>query len=560
MKQLKIKTLALSLALLAAFSAQAQSNDDLKKDGANTDNVLTYGMGFGQQRFSTLKKINKTNVKKLAPAWTLATENDFGEQAQPVVLDGVMYVSDAKWTIAINAVTGKQIWRTAVDFDPDTPRIVCCGVSSRGVALYNGMVLRGTLDAHVVALDQKTGKEIWKTKVIEWKDGYSITGAPVVANGVLITGVSGAEFGIRGFIAGYDATTGKALWRRYTTAAPGEKGGDTWKVEDAYKNGGGSTWITGSYDPELDLVYWGTGNTGPWNPKYRGGDSLYTASVIAVRPSTGELVWHYQFTPNDLYDYDAVSELILGDVKVDGKMRKTVMQLNRNGFSYVLDRADGKLLSAKPYGRVNWASHIDMTTGRPVETEVAAKMRAGENVKLWPNIVGTKNWYHAAFNPKKGLLYSNTNNWASTMQMADLELPYKPGTRWVGMKDIKMEFEPNEPRGYMSAIDPVTGKAKWQVPLNDTANWASMLATDSGLLFTGRHSGEFIALDADTGKQLWQYQTSSGINASPITWTHKGKQYVTVLSGIAGIGMRFGGPDIKNVPRGGTVWTFAVPQ
>jgi alcohol dehydrogenase (cytochrome c) len=559
MKQLKITTLAFSLALLAAFSAQAQTADDLKKDGANTDNVLTYGMGYGQQRFSKLSKINKSNVKKLAPVWSLSLENEFGEQAQPLVYDGVMYVSDAKWTVAINALTGKQIWRTPVDFDPDTPRIVCCGVSNKGVALYNGMVLRGTLDAHMVALDQKTGKEIWKTKVIDWKDGYSITSAPVVANGVLITGVSGAEFGIRGFIAGYDPATGKALWRRYTTAGPDEKGGDTWKVEDAYKNGGGSTWITGSYDPELDLVYWGTGNTGPWNPKYRGGDSLYTASVIAVRPSTGEMVWHYQFTPNDVYDYDAVSELILGDLKVNGKMRKTVMQLNRNGFSYVLDRADGKLLAANPYERVNWASHIDLATGRPVDTEVSTKMRAGESVKLWPNIVGGKNWQHAAFSPKTGLLYANTMHMWSSMQMADLELPYKPGTRWVGMKDIKIDFEPGEPRGYMSAIDPVTGKAKWQVPLNDHANWSSMLATDSGLLFTGRHSGEFIALDADTGKQLWQFQTSSGINANPITWTYKGKQYVTVLSGLGGLGVRFAGPTMKNIPKGGSVWTFAVP-
>jgi alcohol dehydrogenase (cytochrome c) len=559
MKQLKITTLAFSLALLAAFSAQAQTADDLKKDGANTDNVLTYGMGYGQQRFSKLSKINKSNVKKLAPVWSLSLENEFGEQAQPLVYDGVMYVSDAKWTVAINALTGKQIWRTPVDFDPDTPRIVCCGVSNKGVALYNGMVLRGTLDAHMVALDQKTGKEIWKTKVIDWKDGYSITSAPVVANGVLITGVSGAEFGIRGFIAGYDPATGKALWRRYTTAGPDEKGGDTWKVEDAYKNGGGSTWIPGSYDPELDLVYWGTGNTGPWNPKYRGGDSLYTASVIAVRPSTGEMVWHYQFTPNDVYDYDAVSELILGDLKVNGKMRKTVMQLNRNGFSYVLDRADGKLLAANPYERVNWASHIDLATGRPVDTEVSTKMRAGESVKLWPNIVGGKNWQHAAFSPKTGLLYANTMHMWSSMQMADLELPYKPGTRWVGMKDIKIDFEPGEPRGYMSAIDPVTGKAKWQVPLNDHANWSSMLATDSGLLFTGRHSGEFIALDADTGKQLWQFQTSSGINANPITWTYKGKQYVTVLSGLGGLGVRFAGPTMKNIPKGGSVWTFAVP-
>ena len=560
MKITMMSALAAGLALSAALAVQAQTREDLKRDGANPDNVLTYGMGYGQQRFSKLEQINKGNVKKLSPAWSLSLENDFGEQGQPVVLDGVMFVSNAKWTVAINAVTGKQLWRTPVDFDPDTPRIVCCGVSNKGVALYNGLVLRGTLDAYVVALDQKTGKEVWKTKVIEWKDGYSITSAPVVADGVLITGISGAEFGIRGFIAGYDAATGKALWRRYTTAGPGDPGANTWGVADAYQKGGGSTWITGSYDPDLDLVYWGTGNTGPWNPNYRLGDSLYAASVIAVRPKTGEMVWHYQFTPDDVYDYDAVSELILGDIQVEGKTRKTVMQLNRNGFAYVLDRANGKLLAANPYGKVNWATKVDLSTGRPVETEVAAKLRAGENVALWPNILGAKNWQHAAFNPNTGLLYANTIHMLSTQKLMPLKLPHKPGDRWTGMQDIKFDYEPNGPRGYMSAIDPMTGKPKWQVPLNDHANWSSMLATQSGLLFTGRHTGEFIALDADDGKQLWQFQTSSGINSNPITWKYNGKQYVTVLSGFGGLGRRFIGPAAATVPNGGSVWTFAIPE
>jgi len=560
MNRYTVTHLAASLILAAALPLHAQTADDLKKDGSNTDNILTYGMGYGQQRYSPLDQIDKRNVKKLVPVWSLSLENDFGEQAQPLIRDGVMYVSDAKWTVAIDVRTGKQLWRTAVDFDPDTPRVVCCGVSSKGVALYNGLVLRGTLDAYLVALDQKTGKEVWKTKVIEWKDGYSITSAPLVANGVLITGVSGAEFGIRGFIAGYDPATGKPLWRRYTTAAPAEKGGDTWKLEGAYKNGGGSTWITGSYDPDLDLVYWGTGNSGPWKPNYRGGDSLYTASVIAVHPKTGELVWHYQFTPNDMFDYDAVSELILGDLKVDGKTRRTVMQLNRNGFAYVLDRADGKLLAANPYAKVNWATHIDMATGRPVETDVAKTLRAGGSTDLWPSVLGSKNWEHAAFNPGTGLLYANTIHMSSSYSLAPLEA-FKPGARWMGVKDLKFGFEPKGgPRGHISAIDPVTGKTKWEVPLTDHANWSSMLATKTGLLFTGRHTGEFIALDADNGEQLWQFQTSSGINASPVTWTYKGKQYVTVLAGYGGLGKRFVGDAGKNVPQGGAVWTFALPD
>ncbi|MDO8441856.1 MAG: PQQ-dependent dehydrogenase, methanol/ethanol family [Polaromonas sp.] len=557
MNKLLSTTLAVAASVCLALPVQAQTQDDLKNDGANTDNVLTYGMGYAQHRYSKLDQVNTRSVKKLVPVWSTSLENDLGEQAQPLVYNGVMYVSDAKWTVAINALSGKQLWRTATDFDPDTPRVVCCGVSNKGVALYEGKVFRGTLDAHLVALDQKTGKEVWKKKIIDWKEGYSITSAPLIAGGVLITGISGAEFGIRGFIDGYDPATGNHLWRRHTTAAPDEKGGNTWPVEGSYKNGGGSTWITGSYDPELDLVYWGVGNSGPWNPNYRGGDSLYTASVIAVRPKTGEIAWHYQFTPNDMFDYDATSELILGEIKVAGKARKVVMQLNRNGFAYVLDRADGTLLAANAYEKANWASGIDMKTGRPIETEVAKALRRGESAELWPSVLGSKNWEHAAFNPKTGLLYVNTIHMASTYKLAPLEA-FKPGSRWMGVQDLKFTNEPNVPRGHIRAIDPLTGKAKWEVALNDHANWSSMLATGGGLLFTGRHTGEFQALDAADGRVLWQFQTSSGINANPITWSAQGKQYVTVLSGFGGLGRRFVGEAGKNVPQGGSVWTFAL--
>ncbi len=547
-------------AVAVASPVGAQTLDDLKNDGKNTDNVLTYGMGYGQQRYSPLDKVNKGNVKRLAPVWSTGLENEFGEQAQPLIHNGVMYISNAKWTVAIEALSGKQLWRTAVDFVPETPRVVCCGVSNKGVALFNGRVFRTTLDAHVVALDQKTGKELWKSKVIDWKDGYSMTVAPVVANGVVITGMSGAEFGIRGFISGWDPETGKELWRRHSTAAPNEKGGNTWPDEKSHLNGGGSTWITGSYDPDLDLVYWGTGNAGPWNPNYRKGDNLYTASVIAVRPKTGEIVWHYQFIPNEFYDYDAVSELILGELPFGGQQRKVVMQLNRNGFAYVLDRADGKLLAANPYGKVTWATHVDLATGRPVESEIAMKIRAGEEQEFWPSLVGTKNWQHAAFNPKTGLLYANTIHMFSKYKLLPVEVP-KPGSgaRYVGAQ-FTVANAPNEPKGFIEAIDPLTGKAKWKIPLNDHANWSAMLATGGGLLFTGRHTGEFQALDADTGETLWQFQTSSGVNSMPITWTHEGRQYVTVLSGLGGLGVRFARDPVKNVPLGGSVWTFAVPQ
>jgi alcohol dehydrogenase (cytochrome c) len=472
-----------------------------------------------------------------------------------MIYDGVMFVSNARWTYAIEALTGKVIWRTPVNYDANTPSVVCCGVSNKGVAIFEGKVFRTTLDAHVIALDQKTGKEVWRNKVAEWKEGYSLTVAPLVANGVVITGCSGAEFGTRCFLDGWDPHSGKKLWRRYTTAGPGEKGHETWEPRETYLNGGASTWITGSYDPELDLVYWGTGNAGPWNGDKRKGDNLYAASVLAIRPKTGEIAWHYQFAPNDVWDWDSW-EMVQADIPVNGQKRKVVMHVARNGFLYVLDRTNGQLLSAKPFEKVNWATHIDMATGRPVESEESRKLRRGEVIDMWPSINGAKNWPHVAFNPNTGLIYANTNHSFSTYKFTPLG-PFKPGQRYQFIEN-KYPPTPNDtPSGHMEAIDPMTGKAKWRTPLIGQRNMSAMLATGGGLLFTGKNTGEFIALDADTGEVVWQFKTGSGINAQPVTWTKNGKQYVTILSGLGGVTSgRRGLPD--TIPFGGSVWTFAL--
>jgi alcohol dehydrogenase (cytochrome c) len=554
-----MKTLLLATAAFCLFAGTvlAQTEADLRRDGngGSTDNVLTYGMGYHQHRFSPLDQINKRNAKRLVAVWSLSLDNTFGEQAQPLIYQGVMYVSNARWTVAIDALTGKQIWRTAVDFPADTPRVVCCGVSNKGVALFNGKLFRTTLDAHVVALDQKTGKQLWKQKVAEWQDGYSLTVAPQVANGVVITGCSGAEFGVRCFLDGWDPESGKKLWRRYTTAGPGDKGHDTWDPPEAHLRGGASTWITGSYDPELDLLYWGTGNAGPWNPQNRRGDNLYVSTILALRPKTGEIVWHYQAAPNDSFDWDTNWEIILGEMRVDGQMKKVAMQMNRNGFLYVLDRTNGKLLSAKPYTKVNWATHVDMATGRPVESDVSKKLRAGEQIEMWPSVRGGKNWPHAAFNPNTGLLYANTNYAYSNYRFTQLA-EFKAGTRYQGIENVYSKLDADTVAGHIEAIDPLTAKAKWQVPLKGQVIAAAMLATGGGLLFTGKHTGEFMALDADSGKTLWEFNTGSGVNSQPITWTRNGKQYVTVLSGLGGsTSGRRGLPDI---PLGGSVWTFAL--
>ncbi len=546
------------LLLLSAVAA-AQTTDDLKNDGKNAENVLTYGMGYHQQRYSALNQIDKRSVRRLVPIWNLSLNNDFGEQAQPFVYDGVMYVTNVRRTVAIDIATGRQLWQAVSDWDPATARVVCCGLSTRGVAVFNGKVFVGTIDAHLKALDAKTGKEIWKVKLAEWKEGYSITSAPTVANGVLMQGMAGGEFGVRGFVDGYDPDTGKRLYRRHTTASPDEKGGETWPPGDAYLKGGASTWMTGSYDPELDLVYWGTGNGGPWDPNARSpGDNLWMGAVIAMRPKTGEIVWHYQWTPSEPFDYDGINENVLADIRIGGVMRKVLMHADRNGFLYVLDRTNGKVIAANAFVKVNWAERIDLTTGRPVFSEVSKRLRAGEKVELWPRTTGGKNWPPMAFNPRTGLLYFTRLDESMMIQYNPKLLDYKPGQRYTGAETSRVPLKPGDPFGYYVAMDPLTAKPKWEIPLHDAdiGMWAGTLSTAGGLLFTGKQTGEFIAMDEDGGKVLWKFQTGSAVNAQPITYTHKGRQYVSVLSGIAG------GTSVRlraeNIQRGGSVWTFAL--
>jgi alcohol dehydrogenase (cytochrome c) len=547
--------------LFAAFGAlaHAQTQQELLRDGngGSTDNVLTYGMGYHQQRYSPLKQINKSTVRRLAPVWSASLANEFGEQGQPLVYNGVLYTANVKRVVAIDVATGRQLWTTALEWEPAVARVVCCGLSNRGVALYNGKLFVGSVDANLRALDAKTGKEVWKVKIAEWKDGYSITSAPTVANGVLMTGMTGGEYGVRGFVDGYDPDTGKHLWRRHTTAGPGERGSETWPAGDAYLRGGGSTWITGSYDPELDLVYWGTSNGGPWTATARPGDNLWISSVIAFRPKTGEMVWHYQWTPAETYDFDGNNENVLADITVEGVKRKVLMHADRNGFLYTLDRTNGKLIAANPYVKVNWAERIDLKTARPVETEVAKRLRAGEKVEVRPRWTGGKNWMPMAFNPNTGRLYLAMLEEASVYQL-NKELPvYKAGERYMGVENTTAPRTPGEPWGYFGALDPLTAKPKWKLPLMDLPSWSGMLATAGGLVFSGRPTGEFVAIDEDTGNIAWQFKTGSGINAQPITYTHNGRQYVSVLSGLGGGTSAKRETEGKVLP-GGSVWTFAL--
>jgi alcohol dehydrogenase (cytochrome c) len=548
-----VRTLWLVVAgiVLGPGAGWAQSADELVNDGRNPDNVTTQSMGYARRSYSPLKQINASTLKRLVPIWSTSLMNDLGELAAPTVYNGVMYVINGKWTLAIDVETGRQIWRTPVTLEAGARGAAI----TRGAAtIYNGKVFRVTMDNHLLALDMKTGTPVWNQRFADARDGYYATGAPIVANGVLISGMAGGESTTRGFLDGWDPDTGQKLWRRYTIPAPGEPGSDTWPKSDAWMHGGGPTWRSGSYDAELDLVYWGVGNAEPYDPTPRGAlDSLYTSSVLAIRPKTGEIACYYQFTPNDVYDVDGTDELVLADLRVGGRPLKVMIQANKNGFLYVLDRTNCRLIAAHPYVKVNWASHIDLATGRPVLTDLYKRFLAGEEVEIWPSR-GT-NAVPIAFDPSRGLVFASTWDVPRVQKRSDPR-PEVLGANTTGVTARILPVKPADVLGHFMAMNPVTGEKKWEVPLVDFPGAAGMLATGGGVVFSGKLTGEFVALDAETGRTLWQFQTGSSINATAITYSHKGRQFVTVASGRGGIlATRYTG---DKVPTGGSMWTFAL--
>ena len=549
MKKLCLLAIALTI---CAVSGLAQSADELVNAGRNADNVTTHSMGYDRKSYSPLRQITRANVKRLVPVWTTSVWNETGELAAPAVYNGVMYIINGRWTFALDARTGRQIWRTPVVLEQGTPG---APVTRGGPAIYNGKLYRVTYDNHLVALDMKTGREVWNQKFADKQEGYYSTGAPIVANGVVISGMAGGERTTRGFLDGWDPETGAKLWRRYTIPAPGEPGSESWpRNSDAWKYGGGPTWRSGSYDPQLDLVYWGTGNAEPYDPHPREGlDSLFTSSVLAIRPKTGEIVCYYQFTPNDIYDVDGVDELLLADIQVQGRPRKVMVQANKNGFLYVIDRTNCSLVAANPYVKVNWASSVDLESGRPVLTDVYKRFFAGEEVEIWPSR-GT-NAVPIAFDPASALVFASTWDVPRVQKIAAPK-PQVLGADSTGVTARVPDLKPGDVIGHFVALNPLTGDKKWDVPLTDLPSSAGMLATAGGVVFTGKLTGEFLALDAATGKTLWQFQTGSSINATAITYTQGGRQYVSIASGRGGtLANRYAA---EKVPAGGSVWTFAL--
>jgi alcohol dehydrogenase (cytochrome c) len=540
--------------------------------GAHAQNWPVYGGDTGNTRFSSATQVNTGNVKNLRVAWALQLGTLRSQESTPILVGDTLFVTSSfgpKNVFAVNAKTGEIRWQYSPDVPKGIDQFACCDVNNRGPAYHDGKLLVGRLDGHVVALDAKTGKELWDAKVVDYTQGSVITSPPTVAKNVVITGFGGGEYGARGALVGLDPATGKELWRTHTVPAAGEKGSETWKG-DSGKYGGAVAWHIGSYDPKLNLVYYGTSNPAPWSAVVRGNDSsdigpytnLYSASVLALNPENGQIQWHYQFTPHDAWDYDGVNELVFADLPFEGRKVPVIMQANRNGFFYVLDRATGKLLSAKQFvDGVNWATGVDMKTGMPIEAPGNVK-RPGMKRKasdVCPNLIGAKNWMPMSYDQKTGLVYIPTINLC--MDMEGIQQDYKRGQFYLGVNfDLAKQGQGGH-MGGVKAWDPVKQQTVW-FNKDDLFYSGGMLSTAGGLAFHGDLKGWFKALDTKTGKELWKFNTGSGITAAPMTYTLDGKQYVAVVSGrTLSIPAFFGPLGEKMVaasPEGGTLFVFSL--
>jgi len=542
-------------------------------------NWLTYGRTYSEQRFSPLKQINDHtandhNAASLGLAWYVDLDTDRGQEATPLVVDGVMYFTSA-WSkvFAVNAASGQRLW----SYDPKVPKEwganACCDVVNRGVAIWQGKVYLGTLDGRLIALDADSGKPVWEQLTIDPKWRYTITGAPRIVKGKVLIGNGGAEFGVRGYVSAYDAQSGKLVWRFYTV--PGdpakpfeqpilEQAAKTWSGEWWKIGGGGTVWDAIVYDPELDLVYIGVGNGGPWNEKYRspkGGENLLTCSIVALKPDTGQYVWHYQEVPADDWDYDSAEQIILADIPIDGKTRKVLFHAPKDGFFYVIDRETGTLISAKPFTFINWATGVDLKTGRPIE-RATARYPYSAAPPIVPGPVGAHSWQPMSYSPLTGLIYIPVNDVGFNFKSPDT-FEFKNEALNFGI-DMVAAGMPQDPKIKKAILDSVKGKLVAWDPIQQKQAWAverpgpwngGTLATAGNLVFEGTAAGRFEAYRADTGEKVWSFDAQTGVIAGPVTYTVKGEQYLAVLAGWGGVfplvagEVAFKSGHVRNVSR-----------
>lgn len=522
--------------LLAACSLAAQVPfERILEAGKEPRNWLTYSGAYSSLRHSLLDQINAANARELEMKWVFQARSTGKFEATPLVVDGVMYFTEPpNDVVALDARTGRLFWEYEHDLPPRTT--ACCGNVNRGVALLDEMLYLATLDCRLIALDAKTGRKRWDATVCDYRTGYALALAPLALKDKVIIGTAGGEKGIRGFVAAYNAATGEQVWKFNTVPGPGEAGHETWE-NDAWRTGGASIWLTGSYDPELNLTYWGVGNPGPdWDADVRPGDNLYSDSVVALDPDTGELKWHFQFTPHDEWDWDSVQIPVLVDREWKGEERKLMLWANRNGFFYVLDRSDGEFLLGKALVKQTWAAGLD-ESGRPIKLPDMGPSEKG--TRTFPGVQGGTNWFSPSYSPRTGLFYVSVwENYSSVYYK--LPEPYAPGRPYVGgapkseisstgrrepdLRDVDTGY------GAVRALDPATGKAVWEHRMDEVSE-GGLLSTAGDVLFSGSREGHFFALDASTGELLWRRYLGGQIIASPIAFSVDGEQRVAVAAG-----------------------------
>ena len=531
-----MKRLAFGIALMTALplAVNGQSQDGgpsldpvtwerLLNAADEPENWLMYNGTLDSQRFSGLDSIHSRNVGELELKWAYQIPEIDRAETVPIVVDGVMFITEAPSNVvAVDAATGRQYWRYDHEL-PDDLRI-CCGRNNRGVAILGETLYMSTLDAKLAAIDARTGNLKWAKEVAPYQSGYSKTAAPLIVKDQVVTGIAGGEYGIRGFLDSYNPETGDLLWRTHPIPGPDEPGNQTWAGE-SWRTGGSPTWITGSYDPDLDLVYWGTGNPGPdWNGDVRLGDNLYSDSALALNGVTGNLEWYFQFTPHDIHDWDAIQVPILGDIMYEGEMRKVMMWANRNAFYYTLDRETGEFLVGKPYARQTWAEGLD-ENGRPIR--VPNMEPSPEGTLVSPTIGGGTNWWSPAFSPRTGLFYVNAFDGEQLYFIRDEE--YVEGEQYTGGGGENVAPIDNY-HSAIRAIDPASGDVRWEYPIQPRST-SGLLATAGDLVFGGTVDGYFFAIDAVSGQELWHVAVGARVHSAPLTYSVNGEQYVTIAAG-----------------------------